>query len=55
MAAKATIMAKMDTIRRFNCNLPPPEVIAAEIIEDLQAALDQLKELEAELQQVPRS
>jgi hypothetical protein len=28
--------------------LPPPEVIAAEIIEDLQAALDQLKELEAE-------
>jgi len=30
-------------------NLPPPEVIAAEIIEDLQAALDQLKELEADL------
>ncbi len=37
-------------------NLPPPEVIAAEILEDLQAALDQLKELEAELQQqVPGS
>ena len=31
-------------------NLPPPEVIAAEIVEDLQAALDQLKELEADLQ-----
>ena len=30
-------------------NLPLPEVIAAEIIEDLQAALDQLKELEADL------
>ena len=30
-------------------NLPAPEVIAAEIIEDLQAALDQLKELEADL------
>jgi type I restriction enzyme M protein len=31
-------------------NLPAPEVIAAEIVEDLQAALDQLKELEADLQ-----
>jgi len=31
-------------------NLPAPELIAAEIIEDLQAALDQLKELEADLQ-----
>lgn len=31
-------------------NLPAPEVIAAEIIEDLQAALEQLKELEADLQ-----
>lgn len=31
-------------------NLPAPEIIAAEIIEDLQAALDQLKELEADLQ-----
>ena len=31
-------------------NLPAPDVIAAEIIEDLQAALDQLKELEADLQ-----
>jgi len=31
-------------------NLPSPDVIAAEIIEDLQAALDQLKELEADLQ-----
>ena len=30
-------------------NLPAPEVIAAEIIEDLQAALDQPKELEADL------
>ncbi len=30
-------------------NLPAPEVIAAEIIEDLQAVLDQLKELEADL------
>jgi type I restriction enzyme M protein len=30
-------------------NLPAPDVIAAEIIEDLQAALDQLKELEADL------
>ena len=34
-------------------NLPPPEVIAAEIIEDLQAALDQLKELESDLQGRP--
>ena len=39
----------------YRPNLPPPEVIAAEIIEDLQAALDQLKELEAELQQAPGS
>ena len=31
-------------------NLPPPDVIAAEIIEDLEAALDQLKALEAQLQ-----
>ena len=30
-------------------NLPAPEFIAAEIIEDLQAALDQLKELETDL------
>ena len=30
-------------------NLPAPDVIAAEIIEDLQAALDQLKQLEADL------
>ena len=36
-------------------NLPPPEVIAAEIIEDLQAALDQLKEHEADLQPTPGS
>lgn len=36
-------------------NLPAPEVIAGEIIEDLQAALDQLKELEAELQPKPNS
>ena len=36
-------------------NLPPPDVIAVEIIEDLQAALDQLKELEAELQPTPNS
>src|SRR5439155_9187154 len=26
-------------------NLPPPEVIAAEIVEDLQAALDQFSEI----------
>ena len=31
-------------------NLPAPELIAAEIIEDLQAALDQLRELETDLQ-----
>jgi len=31
-------------------NLPTSELIAAEIIEDLQAALDQLKELGADLQ-----
>ena len=31
-------------------NLPPPDVIAAEIIGDLEAALDQLKTLEAQLQ-----
>lgn len=36
-------------------NLPAPEVIAAEIIEDLQAALDQLKELEADLPAGPNS
>ena len=34
-------------------NLPVPEIIAAEIIDDLQAALDQLKELEADLRVVP--
>ena len=31
--------------------LPAPEVIAAEIIENLEAALVQLKELEADLPQ----
>jgi type I restriction enzyme M protein len=31
-------------------NLPAPELIAAEIIDDLQAALEQLRELEADLQ-----
>lgn len=36
-------------------NLPAPEVIAAEIIEDLQAALDQLKELETDLRSAPNS
>jgi type I restriction enzyme M protein len=36
-------------------NLPPPEVIAAEIVEDLQSALDQLKELEADLRTTPNS
>ena len=36
-------------------NLPAPELIAAEIIEDLQAALDQLKELEADLQPGPQT
>ncbi len=36
-------------------NLPAPEVIAAEIIEDLQAALDQLKELESDLRLSPNS
>ena len=30
-------------------NLPAPDVIAVEIIEDLQAALDPRKELEADL------
>ena len=34
-------------------NLPAPEVIAAEIIDDLQAALDQLKELEGDLRAPP--
>jgi hypothetical protein len=32
-----------------------PEVIAAEIVDDLQAALDQLCELEAALQAAPNS
>jgi len=36
-------------------NLPAPELIAAEIIEDLQAALDQLKELEADLPAASKS
>ena len=30
-------------------NLPPPEVIAAELIDDLQAALDQLRELKVDI------
>ncbi len=36
-------------------NLPAPEVIAAEIIDDLQAALDQLKELDIDLRLAPNS
>jgi hypothetical protein len=32
---------------------PPPEVIAAEIVEDLQAALDQFSEIAASLRSVP--
>jgi hypothetical protein len=31
-------------------NLPAPEVIAAEIVEDLQAALDQFSEIASTLQ-----
>ncbi len=30
-------------------NLPPPEVIAQEIVEDLEAALEQFREIEADL------
>jgi hypothetical protein len=36
-------------------SVPVPELIAAEIIDDLQAALEQLRELEAELQPGPNS
>ncbi len=32
-----------------SANLPPPDVIAAEIIEDLRAALQQFEEIQAEL------
>jgi len=32
-----------------NANLPPPDVIAAEIMEDLEAALEQFREIAAEL------
>jgi len=32
-----------------NDNLPPPDVIAAEIVEDLRAALEQFAEVEADL------
>jgi type I restriction enzyme M protein len=30
-------------------NLPPPDVIAAEIVEDLRAALEQFAEIQADL------
>ncbi len=30
-------------------NLPPPDVIAAEIVEDLKAALEQFAEIQADL------
>ena len=30
-------------------NLPPPDVLAAEIIEDLKAALEQFAEIQADL------
>jgi len=36
-------------------NLPAPELIAADSIEDLQAALDPLKELEADLPSAAKS
>jgi type I restriction enzyme M protein len=34
-------------------NLPPPDVIAAEIVEDLRAALEQFAEIEADLRRRP--
>ena len=34
-------------------NLPPPDVIAAEIVEDLQAALDQFAQIAADLRPLP--
>jgi type I restriction enzyme M protein len=32
-----------------SANLPPPDVIAAEIVEDLQAALEQFTEIASDL------
>jgi type I restriction enzyme M protein len=32
-----------------SANLPPPDIIAAEIVEDLQAALSQFAEIAADL------
>ena len=34
-------------------NLPPPEIIAREIIDDLEAALEQFRLIEADLSEKP--
>lgn len=38
-----------DNIPEDSANLSPPDVIAAEIMEDLQAALEQFREIAADL------
>ena len=34
-----------------SANLPPPDVIATDIVEDLEAALEQFRELESDLKE----
>jgi type I restriction enzyme M protein len=38
-----------DEARKDPANLPPPAVIAAEIVEDLRAALEPFEEIETDL------
>ncbi len=56
MARPATYRAPIDVDRAFfskfledSENLPDPDVIAAEIVEDLKAALEQFAEIQADL------
>ena len=37
--------------RTKTSNLPPPDVLAAEIVEDLEAALEHFREIEMDLKQ----
>ena len=42
-------VTRLDESLEDSDNLPPPDVLAAEIIEDLKAALEQFAEIQADL------
>jgi hypothetical protein len=49
IASQATRLRLKDESLEDSADLPPPDVIAAEIVEDLQAALAQFAEIASDL------